>query len=122
MEKTIDFSISRYNKDDYKRIVCVKNNGITTIPEPRILCVDKEGGNPIVALIKEGESELIFTFDENGTCDTICGKYILKMEVHCESPMGLKTYDSVLVRNEDGENWNIDAFIGYFIKIVSSLC
>nr|DAK52128.1 MAG TPA: hypothetical protein [Caudoviricetes sp.] len=44
--------------------------------EARIICFDREGGNPIVALVKDADNETIFSYDNMGRYDNDGREYM----------------------------------------------
>ena len=102
------FSIEKYLKNPNRQIV-TRDGRIV-----RILCTDRMGRWPIVALIRTGKAELLGAYRKNGR------KFMPKAEVSLDDLFFVpkkkvypfKVGDRVLVRDSD-TSWDFDYFDSY---------
>lgn len=100
------FNLNEYLKNPSRKIVTRDGHAV------RILCTNKLGEFPIVALIRDGGNEIvdIFTKDGDPSGYTHCSNNLFFVPEKKIYPF--KVGDRVLVRDSD-TSWNFDYFDSY---------
>ena len=101
------FNLEEYLKDPSRKVVTREGRDV------RIICTDRKGDCPIVALIKkyDGNSEVVAAYSKDGiTNEFACALYDL---FFADEIPDFKPYDSVLTRGHNRLPWEANLFSNF---------